>query len=153
MIRHLSCAVTLGVLPALGWAQDVVPSISDCDWSASAENIVEPWETYSRSFSEGQTRLALLDTIEPAVAWARLLVLSPPYDELGGRQCRVIGIDSYGFSGMAFDRLTASYDPARGLTFVVPVQAFDARSPDPVWFTLAVTLNQANGAITADLSE
>jgi hypothetical protein len=78
--------------------------------------------------------------------------MSPPYDEVGGRQCKVIGVESYGFSGMAFDTLTASYDPASGLTFAVPVQAYDERQGDHFgWFTLRVTLNQASGAITAQL--
>jgi hypothetical protein len=152
MTHRLICAIPIVCMPIASVAQETVPRVSDCDWSASADNIVEPWEAHSRTFSDGKTRLALLDTIEPALGWAQLLIMSPPYDEVGGRQCKVIGVESYGFSGMAFDKLTASYDPASGLTFAVPVQAYDERQGDHFgWFTLRVTLNQASGAITAQL--
>lgn len=126
-------------------AQDV----QECDWQASARAIAEPWETNTRTFSNGKTRLALLDTVEPAAGAFWLLILSPPYSELGDRQCRVIGRNGMGFAGMDFASLSASYDPARGLTFLVPVQIYG--SPDYVTATLSVTLNQATGQIVTDI--
>jgi hypothetical protein len=135
-------ALALGPLPAA--AQAV--SVSECDWRARADALVEPWQAHSRTFSEGRVRLAMLDTIEPAQGWAHLLVLSPPYDELGGRQCRVIG----GFAGLDWESLTASYDPARGLLFALEVAVADPGGT-PRARVLHVTLNQASGAITLDL--
>ncbi|MDG4951587.1 hypothetical protein NLM59_11715, partial [Weeksellaceae bacterium KMM 9724] len=73
---------------------------------ASAGNIVEPWEDNTRTFSNGKTRLALLDTIEPAAGSFHVLVLSLPLNELGDRQCRTIGMGGgIGFSGADFSTL------------------------------------------------
>lgn len=139
----VTALVALSPLPAVAQqSADVLP----CDWQARADAIVEPWEANTRTFSNGKTRLALLDTIEPAAGWAWLLVLSPPNDELGGRQCRVVGLNGMGFAGMDFAQLASGYDPSVGLTFAVPVQVM---APDGRmwWQTLSVTLNQATGAL------
>ncbi len=122
--------------------------VLECDWHASARNIPEPWEAHTRSFSDGKTRIAMLDTIEPAAGWAWILVLSPPEGELGGRQCRVIGSDGMGFSGMSFDQLSASYDPARGLVYSLPTQRFDPMTAGYEDGVLSFVLNQATGDIT-----
>lgn len=126
-------------------AQQVTP----CDWQASAENIPEPWEKHSRTFANGAVRLAVIDTVEPAAGAFWLLILSPPHDELGARQCRLVGGRDMGFGGMAFAGLTASYEPSTGLSFSLPVRGFDGeRALDR---TLRVTLDQATGAIAAVL--
>lgn len=149
-MSRLLCALPLALLPALATAQNAL-TIKDCDWQASAQNIVEPWQQYTRTFSEGKTRLALLDTVEPAAGWAWMLVLSPPYSELGDRQCKVIGVNNMGFSGMEFGALKASYDPATGLTFTLPAQVYNGQTANFDWFTLRFTLNQATGAIAGQL--
>ena len=140
MTRRL-LALPLLMLPSLGAAQEYVVSVMDCDWQASAWNIVEPWEANTRTFSEGKTRLAMLDTVEPAAGWAYVLVLSPPYSELGDRQCKVIGLNGMGFAGMDFQSLTASYNPATGLRFVLPVDVDDFDTGMPAPATLGFTLN------------
>ncbi|MDJ0821491.1 MAG: hypothetical protein QNJ09_06725 [Paracoccaceae bacterium] len=150
----LTCGRLVGMVLALAAPATAQESanIRDCDWQASARNIVEPWADYSRTFSNGITRLALLDTGgEPAAGSYYLLMLSPPYGVLGDRQCRVIGNDGIGFGFLDFPALDASYDPAIGLTFVLPAEVFDG-----VGFenrVLTVTLNQATGAISARLSD
>lgn len=149
MIRRSLCVLALAALPALAQAE---VSVLDCGWQASAQAIVEPWQEHTRTFSEGKTRLAMLDTIEPALGWAYLLVLSPPYAELGDRQCKVIGWEGSGFAGMDFARLSASYDPATGLTFTLPVQVDDPATGMPGDAMLTFTLNQATGAITPMLT-
>uniref|UniRef100_UPI003B5245F3 hypothetical protein n=1 Tax=Roseovarius indicus TaxID=540747 RepID=UPI003B5245F3 len=139
-------AVCLGLLagaPAL--AQEAVP----CEWAARADNIAEPWEANTRTFSEGKVRLALLDTTEPAAAAFHILILSPPYDELGLRQCRTLGLNGMGFAGADFGSLDASYDPAVGLIFIMNVQVYDGMDYTPR--TLRFTLNQATGVIGAKL--
>ena len=140
-------AVCLGLLAgAPVMAQEAVP----CDWPARADNIAEPWEEYTRTFAEGKVRLALLDTAEPAAAAFHVFVLSPPYDELGLRQCRTIGLNGMGFAGADFGSLQAAYDPAVGLIFTMTVQVYDGMDYTPR--TLRFTLNQATGAIGAQLS-
>ncbi len=147
MLRPILAVLTLASAPAM--AADV--QVLDCDWQSNARNIVEPWEANTRTFSNGKTRIAALDTIEPAAGWAYVLVLSPPYDELGSRQCKVIGMNGMGFAGMDFSQMQSSYDPNRGLSFTVPVAEYNfdtgAGVPRLLWFQL----NQATGAILTDL--
>ena len=128
----------------------VAQEVGECDWRASAHAIAEPWEQTTRTFANGRTRLAVLDLIEPAAGAYYMLVLSPPEDGLGGRQCRVVGAgNGMGFAGLKFETLEAGYDPAIGLMFSLPVSVYDDgdfRSHD-----LHLTLNQATGHIGAKL--
>lgn len=150
MDRKTKLRLLLPMLLALSTpaaAQVVMP----CDWQAGAQNIVEPWEQNTRTFANGNVRLAFLDTIEPAAGYAYLMILSPPLDELGGRQCVVVGYDWMGFAGMDFAGLAADYDPAIGLLFDLPVWTFDPNRATPPRRLLHVTLNQATGAVGARL--
>ncbi|HHB80751.1 MAG TPA: hypothetical protein ENK83_03250 [Aliiroseovarius sp.] len=124
--------------------------VSDCDWRASARNIGEPWEQNTRTFSNGKTRLALLDTPEPAAGAFHILILSPPYDELGVRQCKVVSASAgIGFYGLDFTGLQAQYDPAIGLGFAIPGQSYVPETDGSAAMYLLITLNQATGQITA----
>ncbi len=126
-------------------AQDVI----DCDWQASARNLIEPWEDHTRTFSNGATRIAAIDVLEPAAAAFYLLLLSPPYDELGDRQCKLVGMNGMGFALVDITDMTAEYDPATGLGFTLRVQVFESDTPQDRM--LHVTLNQATGEITPRL--
>lgn len=127
-------------------------SIGPCDWVSSAANIVEPWEQNTRTFANGEVRIAALDTVEPAVAAFHLLVVSPPYDEVGSRQCNVISIaDGIGFSGLDFASLSARYDPAIGLMFTMGVQVASADSSGFSDRIVQFSLNQATGEMQASL--
>ena len=95
-------------------------------------------------FANGNVRLAVLDTIEPAVASFYLLVLSPPSDEVGGRQCRVISlVDGTGFAGLDLAAAVASYDPAKGLSIAIPAKRYLPETDSFGAEMLAITLNQA----------
>lgn len=123
-------------------------SVGDCDWRASAQNIVEPWEQNSRRFANGNVRLALLDTVEPAAASAHLLVISPPYGETGEPQCKVISLDgTLGFAGLDFSALKAAYDPSVGLIFSLPGMLYLPEKGFSNSLILNFTLNQATGEI------
>lgn len=123
-------------------------TVSDCDWQSSAWNLIEPWEKHTKTFSDGAVRLALLDTVEPGAAPLHLLVLSPPYNELGERQCKTIGVAAgIGFGGINWDALMADYDPAVGLVFEVPVSRNDPNTGTFPTSLLSFTLNQATGEI------
>lgn len=145
------CAAALTLIGAQA-AQAQSPSVMECDWQASARNIGEPWEDYSRTFSNGLTRVTMLDTIEPAAGWAYLMIQSPPYDELGARQCRIIGQQGMGFGGMYFNELQASYDPAQGLLFDVPVVQYVDGVNDRLMY-LQIVLNQSTGEISTWLMD
>jgi hypothetical protein len=126
-------------------AQQVLP----CDWQARADTIVEPWEDHTRTFANGDVRVALLDVIEPALGSYYLLVLSPPFDEVGGRQCRVIGFDGgVGFTFLEFDTISADYSAERG----VELQMLGRIAAPEYDFTNAVNLwviiNQSSGEIS-----
>lgn len=137
---------------ALFASQASALEIIDCDWKASADAIYEPWEEFSRTYSDGAVRVALLDTIEPAAAAFHLLVLSPPYDELGGRRCQTIGMaGGAGFQAIGFEEINASYDPSIGLSFDVQVTYFDSDFGDILGGELYFNLNQSTGVIEAFL--
>lgn len=146
MIKHVALLALLA--PPL-----TAQSVNPCDWQASAQALVEPWEVNTRMFANGEVRLAALDTIEPAIASAYLLVLSPPRAELGERQCRVIGLTEHmGFAAIDFGALTSGYDPAIGLMFDIPVQIVDAATSLAQNRRLSLTLNQSTGAMTSTLA-
>lgn len=139
-------AVGLVALGGKGQAQEVGP----CDWRSGAEGLIEPWEDYTRTFSEGKVRIALLDRIEPGASPLHILILSPPYDVLGARQCRILSVEgTRGFADVDFSSLAADYDPAVGLIFELAV-----RVPGPIEAEgrmLRFSVNQATGAIKASL--
>lgn len=145
-------AMVLTAALMLGATAATAQSIGDCDWRASAQALAEPWEENTRTFSNGKTRLALLDTVEPAAGAFHLLILSPPLNELGERQCRVISYDgTVGFSNIEFSALEADYDPSKGLSFTLPVQFYHGGIADFTYGWMFLTLNQATGQIDASV--
>lgn len=141
----------LAWLPASATRAQVVEA---CDWRASMPALVEPWESpaNTRTFANGNVRLALADLIEPAAGAFHLIILSPPYDELGGRQCAVVTQSAnIGFTGLTLDGMTSAYDPAIGLTFILQAGAYNAQTGGTTPRILTLTLNQATGAITANM--
>ena len=148
-MRGLAALLAL-TLAAPAAAQEVM----DCDWQAGAASIAEPWDENTETFANGDVRIALLDTVEPALGWAYLLVLSPPYDELGIRQCRVIGAEeNMGFPGLDFRSLAADYRPEVGLIFSVDVAQVDPQTAGTYMVPMQVVLNQATGEIRAGLAD
>lgn len=147
-----SIFLSLALLPvaAAASAQTVV----DCDWRASAHAIVEPWEENTSTFSNGAVRLVHLDTTEPIVGAASIVVLSPPYDELGFRQCKVVTLnEDIGFARVYWPSLSAGYDPARGLLFDVNVDVYDPATEQYPTVGLSFSLNQSTGVIVPVLGK
>ena len=134
----------LTCLAAPATAQTVQP----CDWQARADAIAEPWEDNTRTYANGNVRLALIDTVEPAAGAYHVLVLSPPFGELGERQCRTVGLEQgMGFAGIDFGSLNAAYDASVGLVFELDVQRY---APDMDAFLparLHFSVNQGTGFI------
>lgn len=144
--------LAVAALPTLAQAQVV----TECDWVANPANIMEPWEQNSRTFANGNIRVALLDTGgEPVCCSAHLLVLSPSgdgSDEPVFRQCRVVSARAgEGFFAMDIPGISASYDPARGLLVSVPVAHWHPgveTGQSPIWERMDIRINQATGAVT-----
>lgn len=145
--------VALMLLAAPAAAQ----SVGDCGAWVSAQNLPEPWEDHAATYAEGKIRVAVLDTLEPAAAAVHLLVISPPLDETGGRQCKVVSLVGgegapSGFLNLDFKAREASYDPARGLVLAMPVEVFEPATGGAKPGELTVTINQSTGVITAGIT-
>ena len=137
---------------ALVSAPAAAQEVRQCDELASAQAIAEPWDENTRTFANDRVRLAIIDTLEPAAAAFHLMILSPPYDELGSRQCRLVGLgNKLGFAGLSLDGLSSSYDPAKGLTWELPATVYDAATGGFQQAPLSVTIDQSSGEITAGL--
>ncbi len=146
MFRKIAFALSLLLAPPA-----LAQSAIDCHgWQGAARNIVEPWEANIRTFANGNIRVALLDTVEPAAGAFYLLILAPPYDELGNRTCALIaeGDGSIGFAGLFFAQLGATYDPSTGLVLRLPVTRYAPATGGTDPAILAVAINQAAGTIT-----
>ncbi len=150
MTRVASAALILSAIVVSAPVQ--AQTVSECDWRASAQALIEPWEENTRTFANGDVRLAVTDVIEPAAGAFHLVVLSPPFDELGGRQCRIVSANgSIGFAGLTLEAMTSAYDPATGLTLTMQAGAYDPDTGGTLPRTLMVAVNQATGEITANL--
>jgi hypothetical protein len=86
---------------ALFTAPAAAITVEPCDWRASLAGVPEPWDVHSRTYANGNIRITVTDMIEPAAGSYHLVVISPPYDEWAGKQCRVVSADS----AMGFARL------------------------------------------------
>ncbi len=98
-------------------------AVVDCDEAASAWNIVEPWEKNTRSFYNGQVRVAYLDTGgEPACCSAQLLVIFPDHSDVSAQgACKLVRkTKDTGFAGIDFAGIKTSYDAHKGLLITIP---------------------------------
>ncbi|MFC3166572.1 hypothetical protein [Paracoccus fontiphilus] len=146
MIRHLA---VLALLAAPVQAQQIdVKPYGDAE---RVDAIAEPWEDNIATYANGDIRLALLDMVEPAGGALKLVVISPPRDELGFRQCRVIGADGMGFYGLDFAARQANYHPQRGLTLTMPAKHHTDLAPKGGDYRLSVTIDQQSGRITTEV--
>ncbi|MEL7278875.1 MAG: hypothetical protein AAFY35_10245 [Pseudomonadota bacterium] len=145
VVKALVLAASLAASNA-AMAQEV----AECDWRNAASAVLEPWEEYTRTFANGDVRIAVIDMVEPGVAPLHLLVLSPPYDELNIRQCKLVTFEgTRGFADLNFAALDAAYDPSVGLIFTMPIRVYDIDTADMRDTTLRFTLNQATGQMGA----
>ncbi|MGZ9809442.1 hypothetical protein ACXN5S_03165 [Pseudoroseicyclus sp. H15] len=143
-MRATALFTALALLPQTAFAFGAEP----CAGRVGIDSIVEPWAESTATFANGEVRVALIDFTEPAGGPVHLAIISPPRDELGLRQCRLITRDGvFGWSNLDFSTLEAAYDPATGLTFTIEGSAANADETafDPLLVT--VTLDQSTGEI------
>lgn len=135
-------------------------SVGDCGEWTSVRNLPEPWENSIATYADGKVRLAILDTLEPAAAAVHLMVLSPPLNELGERQCKTVSFSGppdsegwpSGFMSVDFAGRQAAYNPQTGLQIVFPIQVFNPDTADGDHGELSVTINQHSGEVTAEVA-
>ena len=133
-------------------------SVGECSEIASVRNLAEPWEENTATYAKGEVRVALIDTMEPAAAAVHLIVISPPRNEIGDRQCRMVsfmrseGGGAMGFFNVDFPAHEAEYDPARGLVLSVPISIYQPETGDGEPAELTVTINQSTGDVQAEVS-
>jgi hypothetical protein len=116
----VAISATLMAMPAMAAV------VRDCGDTGRVEFIAEPWAENSRTFYNGEIRIALIDTEgEPACCSSHLMVLytAEPKDEPAYRACKLITQTEggLGFSGVDFAHIKATYDPKRGVLLSVPV--------------------------------
>lgn len=86
----------------------------------------------TKSYSQGKITIANVDTDgEPVCCSSHLLILIPS-PEIGS-QCFAVsdnaasgGSSARGFNAVEFDKITASYEPAKGLLLTVPYRLYNA---------------------------
>lgn len=132
-------------------------SVGECGDHVSARNLSEPWEANTATYAKGEIRVAVIDMMEPAAAAVHLMVLSPPRDEIGDRQCRLVSLQgsdgsAFGFFDLGFDERRADYDAQRGLVLTMPAASYDPQTGGPAPSELTVTINQSSGEVTAEVS-
>ena len=96
----------------------------DCDtWQANARNLAWPGEDATRVFEDGAVRLIALDTGEPAVAWAHLMVTWAPIAGPGSF-CSLISLNErgLGFAGMVLPEVSVERLSDTQSQFTLPIQ-------------------------------
>ncbi len=134
-------------------AQQVRPcgNGGDFPFETTAMAIAEPWEANSRSFADGDIRIAVMDTWEPALGAYYLMVLfwSGADTEADIRYCSLVSNGSLGFVSMTLDGLTSRYDPAQGLVLSVPTTFYNPSDDELEEGVLEVVLNRKTREVTA----
>jgi len=108
-------------------------------------DVVEPVADNSRDFANGKTNLSVISS-GAETGDLHILVMSPPYKgEVP--TCQIVSdVTNTGFNKILLPMLEAEYDPAKGLSFDVPVEPM---GDDAKTVRLVLTLNQANGELDA----
>jgi hypothetical protein len=141
-----SAALIAAMLPA------TAAEVRDCDFAASLQTLVEPWEKNIRTFYDGKVRVARVDTWgEPACCSTHLLIMIPNNDPTEhARICKVVGDKgTNGFQDIQFNRIKTRYDAGRGLLIEFPYK----RYVDGVRFQpggARVRVNLERGTVTVE---
>jgi len=129
-------------------AQSVFP----CDERAALDEMATAANAKLRTFANGDVEISVLDTRRPTLGNAYVQIISPPRDDLGERQCRMIGLDpEKGFAGIDMDTLDASYSPATGLHLTMVIRTYDPVAEALPRRFLKFSINQATGDVAADI--
>ena len=148
-MRFIAASIFLAAFALPAAAAEVRPC--DDGHASRAEAIAEPWEDNTRTFASGAVRVALMDTAKSAPAPFHLMILSPPYDKLGIRQCRLVSFEGItGYASMSFEGLESGYDPETGLRLGVPMRVYNEETTLFEEGILEIVLNVATGGISVE---
>jgi hypothetical protein len=153
----LAARLTLAacLTPSLALAEGLAPQAQlPCDdWRSTAQVIAEPWEVNTRAFANGEVRLAVTGTGEPAAGSYYLLIMSPPYGQEGeGRQCLVLSLDgSLGFAELTLAKAKAKTETATNLDLTIPAQRWLADTDTYTDAVLSLSLDLGTGIVQATL--
>lgn len=115
--------------------------------------IAEPWEENTATFANGEVRLAILDTWDPANYPMHLMILyiSPRLVEAEGRACVIISdFQGYGFQTLTLEGMGVNYEASTGLTFKLAGSRYDPQTSVVSPGALTVILNRASDQVTAN---
>lgn len=145
----------LGIIPLLFGVAAEAQQVNPCfesegiPYQTTAAVIAEPWGANTRTFADGDIRIAIMDTWEPALAAYYLMVLFWTGGEQGYRDCRLISQAELGFVSMMLTGMSADYDAARGLVLNVPTSFHNPATGNNEVGRLEVVINQQTAEVTA----
>ena len=143
----------LGLLPLLfgvaAEAQQVRPCFEgqNIPYQVSAAAVAEPWEANTRSFADGDIRITVMDTFEPALGAFHLMVLFWGNEDF--RECRLVSHAELGFVRMTLDGMTSTYDAKRGLVLSLPTEFFNPAEGVKESGSLEVVINRQTAEVSA----
>ncbi|NOR63209.1 MAG: hypothetical protein GQ535_12045 [Rhodobacteraceae bacterium] len=132
-------------------AQQVQPCFEgqNIPYQVSAAAIAEPWEANTRSFADGDIRITVMDTWEPALGAYYLMVMFWAGADADIRNCSLVSNAELGFVSMTLEGLVSKYDPAKGLVLSVPTSFHNPAEGTNENGMLEVVVNRQKAEVTA----
>jgi hypothetical protein len=128
--------------------------VADCGDYGQIQNVVEPWETSTRTYYAGRMRVVLIDTGgEPACCSSHLVVLytDEPPDEPAYTACKLVSDQAgRGFAGIDFKGMKASYDPKRGVLLTVRASRMKPDGSGTVPLTVKLRLKASPPSVAVE---
>jgi len=120
-------SIFLLIFSTAAHAQRVTPCLEGADirYEASVLAIAEPWEDNTRTFADGDIRIAVIDTYEPAYGAYYLMVMYWAGNNSELRSCDLVSQGELGFVGMTLEGMEASFKPGLGLVLQVPTTFYN----------------------------
>ncbi len=142
----------LSLLGVAANAQQVQPCFEkdSIPYRASALAIAEPWEENTRSFADGQVRIAVMDTGEPAFGAYYLMVMYGSGNESELRACDLVSQGELGFVGMTLNGMEAGYKAGLGLVLQVPTSFYNPVEDEFEEGVVEVLIDRAANQVTAN---
>ena len=144
-------ALCAALLASMASAQQVQPCFDGAEipYRASAVAIAEPWEENTRSFADGQVRIAVMDTWEPAYGAYYLMVMYWSDSEAELRICDLVSQGEIGFVGMTLEGMEASYSQGVGLQLRVPTTFYNPEEDEFEAGVIEVVIDRAANHVSA----
>ncbi len=149
MLKYLPLALVLSGPVA---AQQVQPCESNgtFPYETTALAIAEPWEDNTRIFAEGQVRITIMDTYEPALGALYLMVIFEPMGQAADfRTCVLVSNGFAGFPNMTLEGLNVREIEGQGMRFHVPTTFYNPTDDEVEYGYLEVMVDRLALSVTA----